>query len=51
MSQTDNTSNSPAEDVTPEQLEEAREAVTKMQFLNKLHSEAESLEAELEEMI
>lgn len=36
---------------TPEQLEAARESVSKMQFLNKLHSEAEALEAELEEMI
>lgn len=31
-------------------LEAAREAVRKMQFLNKLLSEAESLEAELEDM-
>jgi len=36
---------------SPEQLEAARESVSKMQFLNKLHSEAEALEAELEEMI
>jgi len=35
---------------TPEQLEEACESVAKMQFLNKLHQEAEALEAELEEM-
>ncbi len=34
---------------TPEQLEAARESVRKMQFLNKLHAEAEALEAELEE--
>ncbi len=37
------------EDGTPEQLDAARESVRKMQFLNKLHSEAESLEAELED--
>jgi len=36
---------------TAEQLEAARESVSKMQFLNKLHHEAESLEAELEEMV
>ncbi len=36
---------------TPEQLEAARESVSKMQFLNKLYNEAESIEAELEEMI
>jgi len=36
---------------TPEQLQEAGESVAKMQFLNKLHIEAEALEAELEEMI
>jgi molecular chaperone HscB len=36
---------------TAEQLEAARESVSKMQFLNKLHNEAEALEAELEEMI
>lgn len=34
---------------TPEQLESARESVSKMQFLNKLFNEAEALEAELEE--
>ncbi len=39
------------EDGTPEQLEAAREAVRKMQFLDKLHAEAESLEAELEEQL
>lgn len=37
------------ESATPEQLEAARESVLKMQFLNKLHAEAEALEAELEE--
>ncbi|WP_456416554.1 co-chaperone HscB [Thiolapillus sp.] len=37
------------EDPTPTNLAAAREAVRKMQFLNKLLSEAESLEAELEE--
>ena len=36
---------------TPEQLEAARGSVDKMRFLNRLHSEAEALEAELEEMI
>jgi molecular chaperone HscB len=36
------------EEGTPEQLEAARESVRKMQFLNKLHAEAEALEAELE---
>ena len=36
---------------TAEQLEAARESVSKMQFLNKLHREAEALEAELEEAI
>lgn len=39
------------EEGTPEQLEAARESVSRMQFLNKLHSEAEAIEAELEEMI
>jgi len=34
---------------TPEQLEAARESVSKMQFLNKLFAQAEALEAELEE--
>lgn len=38
------------EDPSPTSLEAAREAVRKMQFLNKLLSEAESLEAELEDM-
>jgi len=37
------------EEGTPEQLEGARESVRKMQFLNKLHAEAETLEAELED--
>lgn len=36
---------------TDEQLERARESVRKMQFLNKLYSEAESLEAELEDAL
>lgn len=36
---------------TDDQLEAARESVRKMQFLNKLHSEAENLEAELEDAI
>lgn len=39
------------EEGTPEQLEAARESVRKMQFLNKLLSEAEALEAELEELL
>lgn len=34
---------------TEEQLTAARESVRKMQFLNKLHQEAENLEAELED--
>ena len=38
------------EDPSPPNLEAARETVRKMQFLNKLLSEAESLEAELEDM-
>ena len=38
------------EDPSPTNLEAAREAVRKMQFLNKLLSEAEALEAELEDM-
>lgn len=33
-----------------EQLEQARESVSKMQFLRKLHYEAEVLEAELEDL-
>ena len=36
---------------TEEQLEAARESVRKMQFLNKLHSEAEALESELEDAL
>jgi len=36
---------------SPEDLDEAMESVYKMQFLNKLYSEAEALEAELEDMI
>lgn len=39
------------ETVTPEQLEAARESVSRMQFLNKLYNEAEAAEAELEESI
>lgn len=39
------------ETATPEQLEAARESVSKMQFLNKLYNEAEAIEAELEELI
>lgn len=39
------------EGASPEQLEEARESVRKMQFLNKLHVEAEATEAELEDMV
>ncbi len=37
------------EEATPESLDAAREAVSRMQFLNKLYNEAEALEAELEE--
>ena len=37
------------ESATPEQLAAASESVRKMQFLNKLHAEAEALEAELED--
>jgi len=36
------------ESATPEQLEQAAESVRKMQFLNKLHAQAEAVEAELE---
>ena len=36
---------------SPEQLEQARESVIKMQFLNKLHAEAEAVEAELEDIL
>ena len=35
---------------TDEQLEAARESVSKMRFLNKLQAEAEILEAELDEV-
>ncbi len=35
----------------PEHLEQARETVLKMQFLQKLHQDAESLEAELEDAL
>jgi hypothetical protein len=38
------------EDPSPTNLQAARESVRKMQFLNKLLSEAEALEAELEDM-
>lgn len=37
------------EEATPDQLEEAREILRKMQFLQKLRFDAESLEAELDE--
>ena len=39
------------ESATPEQLEQARESVRKMQFLNKLHADAEATEAELEDTL
>lgn len=39
------------ESATPEQLNAARESVRKMQFLNKLHAEAEAQEAKLEELL
>ncbi len=39
------------ETATPEQLEAAREILRKMQFLQKLRYEAESLEAELDEAL
>lgn len=39
------------EDATPDQLTSARESISKMQFLNKLQSEAEAVEADLEEMV
>jgi len=38
------------EAATPDQLELARESISKMQFLNKLHYEAEMVETDLEEM-
>ncbi len=37
------------EAATPDSLNEARETVSRMQFLNKLYNEAEALEAEMEE--
>ncbi len=37
------------EDSSPEQLAAAAQTVQKMQFLNKLHAEAEAVEADLEE--
>ena len=37
------------EDSSPEQLDAAAQTVQKMQFLNKLHSEAEAIEADLAE--
>lgn len=39
------------ETATPEQLEQARETVRKMQFLQRLRSQAEALEAELDEAL
>ena len=39
------------EDSSPEQLAAAAQTVLKMQFLNKLHFEAEALEAKLEEAL
>lgn len=39
------------ESAAPEHLEEARETVLKMQFLQKLHQDAEALEAELEDAL
>ena len=39
------------EDSNPEQLAAAAHTVQKMQFLNKLHAEAEAIEAELEEAL
>jgi molecular chaperone HscB len=35
---------------TPDQLQAAREGISKMQFLNKLHNEAEAVEADLDDM-
>jgi molecular chaperone HscB len=35
----------------PQHLEQARESIRKMQFLRKLHQEAEALEAELEDSV
>ena len=37
------------DDASPEQLDAAAQTVQKMQFLNKLHAEAEAVEADLEE--
>jgi molecular chaperone HscB len=37
------------EDSSPAQLAAAAQTVQKMQFLNKLHAEAESIDAELED--
>lgn len=37
------------EDGSPEQLAAAQESVRKLQFLNKLHAEAEAVEAQLED--
>ncbi len=39
------------EDSSPEQLAAAAQTVQKMQFLNKLHAEAEAIEADLEEAL
>lgn len=39
------------ESAAPEHLEEARETVLKMQFLQKLHQDAQALEAELEDAL
>lgn len=39
------------ESVTPEQLQEAQEILRKMQFLQKLRHDAETLEAELDEAL
>jgi molecular chaperone HscB len=39
------------ESATPEQLEEAREILRKMQFLQKLRFDAESIEAELDDAL
>ena len=39
------------ETATPEQLDQARETVRKMQFLQKLRTQAEALEAELDEAL
>lgn len=39
------------EESTPEQLDAAIDAVQRMQFLDKLHAEAEAIEADLEEAL